>query len=179
MKRLAIIPTAFALVAMVAACTEGTAPDVSQPLFRHGGDHMPVTEFTLFLAAETETILNPQECIRVDKKGTLHLRNCEFVASITGDFEGVEHATLDLVQHADGNGHARGSFTLDMCHMAGDLGCGIFEGHFAGPIVAGVGFRGHVKARGTDGDFVGLRMDATSTNTPEAPRPFVVTGTIR
>ena len=136
-----------------------------------------VTEFTMFLGQDN--ILNPGECIRVDKQGTLHLRGCKFVASVTGDFEGVEHATLHLVQHADGHGQAGGSATFEMCHVAGDLGCGIFEGTFEGPIVAGVGFRGHVQARGTAGDFVGLKVQATSTNTPEAPRPFVVTGTIR
>ena len=134
------------------------------------------TEFTMFLGAET--VLNP-ECISVDKKGTLRLRNCESVAPITGDFEGVQPATFSIVVHADGNGHARGSFTFEMCHVAGDLGCGIFEGRFKGPIRAGVGFLARVRARGTGGDFVGLKMQATSTNTPEAPRPFVVAGTIR
>lgn len=34
MKRLAIIPTVFALVAMVAACADMTAPEVSPPQFR-------------------------------------------------------------------------------------------------------------------------------------------------
>jgi len=134
-----------------------------------------VTEFTMFLGQET--LLNPGECIRVDKHGTLHLRGCQFVAAVTGDFEGVETATLHLVQHADGHGQAGGSFTFDMCHV--DLGCGIFEGTFEGPIVAGVGFRGHAQWRGTGGDFVGLHVQATSTNSPAAPRPFVVTGTIR
>ena len=136
-----------------------------------------VTEFTMFLGQET--LLNPGECIREDKQGTLHLRGCEADAPVTGDFEGVEHSTLHLVLHADGHGQAGGSFTFDLCHVAGDLGCGIFEGTFEGPIVAGVGFRGHVEMRGTGGDFVGLKVQATSTNTPEAPRPFVVTGTIR
>ena len=37
MKRLAIIPTVFALVAMVAACTDMTAPEVTPPQFGHGG----------------------------------------------------------------------------------------------------------------------------------------------
>jgi len=53
------------------------------------------------------------------------------------------------------------------------------EGTFEGPTIAGVGFRGHVEMRGTGGAFVGLKIQATSTNTPEAQRPFVVTGTIR
>ena len=135
-----------------------------------------VTEFTMFL--DDDEILNP-ECIRVDKHGTVHLRGCEFVAFVTGDFVGVETATLHLVQHADGHGQGGGSVTFDLCHVAGDLGCGIFEGTFEGPIVAGVGYRAHVQMRGTGGDFVGLKVQATSTNTPEAPRPFVVTGTIR
>ena len=39
MKRIALIPTAFALVAMAAACADMNAPDASGPLFRHGGDH--------------------------------------------------------------------------------------------------------------------------------------------
>ena len=36
MKRLAIIPTVFALVAMVAACADMTAPEVTPPQFGHG-----------------------------------------------------------------------------------------------------------------------------------------------
>ena len=40
MKRFAIVPTVFALVVMVAACTDMSAPDGSGPLFMHGGDHV-------------------------------------------------------------------------------------------------------------------------------------------
>ena len=39
MKRSALIPTAFALATMLAACTDVNAPDASGPLFRHSGDH--------------------------------------------------------------------------------------------------------------------------------------------
>ncbi len=36
MKRLAIIPTVFALVVVVAACADMTAPEVTPPQFGHG-----------------------------------------------------------------------------------------------------------------------------------------------
>ena len=38
MKRLARIPTVFALVAMVAACTDMTAPEVTPPQFHFAHD---------------------------------------------------------------------------------------------------------------------------------------------
>ena len=153
----------------------GLTPTDEALAFSGGETQMrQVTEFTMFL--QQETILNPGACIRVDGDGTLHFRGCETVADVTGDFVGVEFATIHLVVDVNGNGQAGGSATFNLTHD--DFGSGTFEGQFEGPIVAGE-FRGHAQARGPAGDFVGLKMDAISTNTQAAPRPFVVTGTIR
>ena len=181
MKNRFSLAAAVAVAVFLFGCSDAdpvapTLADGALTLSKGSTQRRQVTEFTMFLGAET--ILNFGECFRVDN-GTTHLRGCETTAVVTGDFEGIELATLHVVAPPGGHGQAGGTFTFDLCHVAGDLGCGIFEGNFEGPIRAGVGFRGHVQGRGTAGDFVGLKMQATSTNTPEAPRPFVVVGTIR
>ena len=60
MKRLAIIPTAFAFVAMVAACTDMTAPEVTPPQFDGGpaaGQCPPGSTLIHFQGAPTPAAL--------------------------------------------------------------------------------------------------------------------------
>lgn len=118
---------------------------------------------------------NAPECIRVDAEGTVRFRRCEFSGPITGDLVGNEPiSVVDLRVDAFGNGRAKGSFIFNVCHA--DLGCGLFEGRFKGPITAGAAeFK--VKARGTSGDFVGLKLRGTSRS--PGNRVFTLDFTIR
>ena len=185
MKNRFSLAAAVAVTVFLFGCSDadpvGLTPTDEAVAFSGGETQMrQVTEFTMFL--QEEFVLNPVECISVDNQGTLHFRACKTTTEVTGDFVGTELTTLYLVVDADGNGHARGSFTFfPMCHV--DLGCGTLEGNFAGRIVAGVLLGAHTYSRGTGGDFIGLHVQGTSTNvaglpTPSGLRPFEVTGIV-
>lgn len=120
-----------------------------------------VTPFTAVLdLSDPSNPINAATCIQVDENGTVSFRRCVFRGPITGDLVGEERSsTIDLKVDANGNGYARGPFIFDVCHD--DLGCGTFSGFVKGSITAGM-FDGTLKAIGTGGDFVGLKMSGTS-----------------
>ena len=83
MKRLAIIPTAFALVAMVAACADMTAPEVTPPQFGDAGFSLgqcPLWFFLHFQAptpaqAKADVNGDTRICVQVTGAGNIFIDN--------------------------------------------------------------------------------------------------------
>ena len=174
-NRLPLTVLLSAAVIMVSACGEEgpVSPSLtSQPQLHKAGTGTSV--MSVLDLSDPSQPTNAAECIRVDADGTVHFRRCEFNGPITGDLVGFEPiAVVDLTIDAFGNGRAKGSFVFDVCHAT--LGCGLFEGRFRGPITAGMAeFK--VKARGTSGDFVGLKL--RGINTSPGLNIFTLNGTI-
>ncbi len=164
MKNRSFAPVALGAALMLCGCGDTVSPDLtSQPQLRHARTGTPVTSgISVLDLSDPSQPSNAAECIRVDDQGRTRLRRCKFTGPVTGDLVGSEPiSVVNLKVDAFGNGRAKGSFILDVCHAT--LGCGLFEGHFNGPITAGAAVLA-VKARGTTDDFVGLRMSGTSTS---------------
>ncbi len=162
-NRLPLTALLSAAVIMVSACEEEgpVSPGLtSQPQLHKAGTS--TSGISVLDLSDPSQPSNAAECIRVDDQGRVRLRRCKFTGPVTGDLVGTEPISiLNLKVDASGNGLANGSFTLDVCHTT--LGCGLFEGHFNGPITFGAAVF-TTKARGTSGAFVGLRMRGTSTS---------------
>ncbi len=174
-NRLPLTVLLSAAVIMVSACGEEgpVSPSLtSQPQLHKAGTG---TSFTSVLdLSDPSQPTNAAECIRVDNQNRTRLRRCEFSGPVTGDLVGIEPiSVVDLRIDAFGNGRAKGSFIFDVCHAT--LGCGRFEGRFKGPITAGMSEL-RVKARGTSGDFVGLKL--RGINTSPGNNIFTLNGTI-
>ena len=175
-NRLPLTVLLSAAVIMVSACGEEgpVSPSLtSQPQLHKAGTGTSVT--SVLDLSDPSQPTNAAECIQVKADGTVRFRRCEFEnGPITGDLVGIEPiAVVDLRIDAFGNGRIKGSFVFDVCHAT--LGCGLFEGRFRGPITAGMAeFK--VKARGTSGDFVGLKLKGT--NRSPGNNVFTLNGTI-
>ena len=164
MKYRSFAPVALGAAIVFCGCGDTVSPDLtSQPQFHKEGTNPPVTAVTAVLdltAAGQPT--NAAECIRVDNQGSTRFVRCKFNGPITGDLVGTEPiSVVNLKVDVSGNGLANGLFTFDVCHTT--LGCGMFEGHFNGPITFGAAVLA-VKGRGTTGDFVGLQVRGTSSS---------------
>ncbi len=166
MKYRSFAPVALGAAIIFCGCgdTGPVSPDLtSQPQLHKAGTGTPVTSVMAVLdLSDPSQPSNAAECIRVDHQGRLRFVRCEFSGPITGDLVGSEPiSVVNLKVDAFGNGLAKGSFIFDVCHTT--LGCGLFEGHFNGPITAGAAEL-TVKGRGTSGAFVGLKLHGTSTS---------------
>ncbi|MFQ5603864.1 MAG: hypothetical protein ACE5HS_11395 [bacterium] len=135
---------------------------------------------TPFTATTPLTITDPGD-IRELPNGTLHFRDQIRKGPVSGDLENndfdavivvIEKAKLDVL----GNGPGRGTFKITACHTV--LGCGTFEGRFKGRNT-GFLFADKFKAKGTSGDFVGMKMKGNFAETTPGSNVFVLTGTIR
>ncbi len=163
MKYRSFAPVALATAIVFCGCGDSVSPDLTSPQLHMGGTGThPVTSGVSVLdLSDPAQPSNAAECIREDNRGRLRFVRCKFTGPMTGDLVGTELAVLNLKVDASGNGLANGSFTLDVCHTT--LGCGLFEGHFNGPITFGAAVF-TTKARGTSGDFVGLQLRGTTTS---------------
>ena len=138
MKRFALVPAVFALVAMVAACTEVTAPDASGPLFRHGGDHVvPIKgDFAYSPTGNTPVTCTGDGFEAQDVSGpgkASHLGETAFALTVVSCYVGQSTLTLNgLTTLTGANGDAIFVTSTSVFDLAGQFGAFTTTGTITG-----------------------------------------------
>jgi len=186
-----VIPGLLLAVLLVVGCDQvGTAlktgPDRGDPTEKTPTDPTPTRQTQKSFTA-TQVVKAVIPGARRITGNVLHIRGQKASGFFRGDIVGTftSEWDMDLVERPNQDllrsGPARAEFTLTLRSMFREKARGVFEGKASGFVEIGPQGpvnNGEFQAKGT-GDFAGMHMRGTYTQTKGAPPTFRVEGMVR